>query len=145
MKWTHERPVRGRKVVWGCERERRPLLRSYIVQRKKKKKKTTRSKNREGRQRVDGQVGEVKALIWLLSAQTTSLWLLQSQRIGAKGWRHSVLRIFTQRQDGGCNSQHVLFKEPVPIWNVMSWLRDVYICIYLYLKWQMSFNLLTNY
>lgn len=44
MKWTHERPVRGRKVVWGCEHERRPLLRSYIAQRKKKKKKPLAAK-----------------------------------------------------------------------------------------------------
>lgn len=30
MKWTHERPVCGRKVVVGCEREKRSLSSEQI-------------------------------------------------------------------------------------------------------------------
>lgn len=39
MKWTHERPVCGRKVVVGCEREKRSLSSEQIKETGNNKKK----------------------------------------------------------------------------------------------------------
>lgn len=50
MKWTHERPVCGRKVVVGCEREKRSLSSEQIKETSNKKKKSVEKGKTKSRQ-----------------------------------------------------------------------------------------------